>query len=90
VQVLKIDRSFVMAMQDSADDAAIVTSVVTLGHALGLRVVAEGVEREDQLEALRALGCDFAQGYLLCRPQRAEAVLPTLIKLTNVAGVGSS
>jgi diguanylate cyclase (GGDEF)-like protein/PAS domain S-box-containing protein len=81
VQVLKIDRSFVMAMQHNADDAAIVTSVITLAHALDLRVVAEGVEQSSQLDALRALGCDFVQGFLLCRPSDADAVLPTLIAL---------
>jgi diguanylate cyclase (GGDEF)-like protein/PAS domain S-box-containing protein len=83
VQVLKIDRSFVTAMNDNADDAAIVTSVITLAHTLDLRVVAEGVEEPRQLEALRALGCDFVQGYLLCRPLSAEAVLPTLLDLAS-------
>jgi diguanylate cyclase (GGDEF)-like protein/PAS domain S-box-containing protein len=81
VQVLKIDKSFVSAMNDNADDAAIVTSVITLAHALDLRVVAEGVERPDQLDALRALGCDYVQGYLMCKPLDAAAVVPTLFSL---------
>jgi EAL domain-containing protein (putative c-di-GMP-specific phosphodiesterase class I) len=88
VQVLKIDRSFVMAMEDNADDAAIVASVVTLGHALGLHVVAEGVENKEQLNALRSLGCDFAQGYLLCRPQTASDVLPSLVELSSGVTAG--
>ena len=68
IDTLKIDRSFVMGMLESAEDAAIVRSVVSLGHALGLTVVAEGVEEPGQLAELRALGCDLAQGFLLGRP----------------------
>ncbi len=68
IDTLKIDRSFVMGMLDNAEDAAIVRSVVSLGHALNLSVVAEGVEQQGQLDELRALGCDLAQGFLLGRP----------------------
>jgi len=68
IDTLKIDRSFVAGMLESSEDAAIVRSVVSLGHALGLTVVAEGVEQVGQLEELRALGCDLAQGFLLGRP----------------------
>jgi len=81
VQVLKIDRSFVMAMHTNADDAAIVTSVISLAHSLGLQVVAEGVERADQLAALVALGCDIVQGYYIGRPMRAASALSSLIRL---------
>jgi diguanylate cyclase (GGDEF)-like protein len=75
---LKIDRSFVTPVADDASAAAIVASVVGLGHALGLLVVAEGVETVAQLSTLRALGCDLAQGYYLARPANAAAVLPIL------------
>jgi EAL domain-containing protein (putative c-di-GMP-specific phosphodiesterase class I) len=49
-----------------------VAAVVDLGHALGMKVVAEGVETDEQLLEVRTLGCDAAQGYLLCRPMRAD------------------
>ena len=65
---LKIDRSFVIDMSRNADDAAIVRSIITLGHDLGLEVVAEGVETESALEQLARLGCDTIQGYWLSRP----------------------
>jgi diguanylate cyclase (GGDEF)-like protein len=65
---MKIDRSFVGRMDEVEDDAAIVRSTVELGRALGLRVVAEGVETAETLERLRGFGCDLAQGYVLSRP----------------------
>jgi diguanylate cyclase (GGDEF)-like protein len=65
---LKIDKSFVSDMVVNTAHAAIVRSVVELGHNLSLRVVAEGVETDDVLETLREAGCDVAQGYLLARP----------------------
>jgi EAL domain-containing protein (putative c-di-GMP-specific phosphodiesterase class I) len=68
VQQLKIDRSFVSDMIDDQDDAMIVRSTIDLAHNLGLNTVAEGVETEETLEALRAMGCDLAQGYLISRP----------------------
>jgi diguanylate cyclase (GGDEF)-like protein/PAS domain S-box-containing protein len=68
VTQLKIDRSFVKNMHDHADDAAIVRSIITLGHDLGLEVVAEGVESRLTYEQLAVLGCDTVQGYWLSRP----------------------
>jgi diguanylate cyclase (GGDEF)-like protein len=68
VSELKIDRSFVMTMTEDNSDAVIVHSVVDLGHNLGLTIVAEGVETEQALLALKEFGCDVAQGYHLCRP----------------------
>jgi EAL domain-containing protein (putative c-di-GMP-specific phosphodiesterase class I) len=65
---LKVDRGFVMDMLTNKAHAAIVRSVVELGHNLGLRVVAEGVETEAVLSALRDIDCDILQGYLLARP----------------------
>src|SRR3954471_7815749 len=73
VDVIKIDKSFVMEMAVDASDAAIVRSTIDLAHNLGLRVVAEGVESEDAWRHLEALGCDFAQGYYLSRPLPADA-----------------
>jgi len=69
---LKVDRSFVDPIADDPVSASIVAAVIDLAHAVGLRVVAEGVEREDQLTRLESLGCDRAQGYYLGRPVPAE------------------
>ncbi len=78
VQRLKVDRAFVRDLGRDADSAAIVRSVVALGHGLSMRIVAEGVETEEQLALLRALGCDEYQGYLFARPMEAAAV-PALL-----------
>ena len=72
VSRLKIDQSFVKDMLLDPNEALIVSATVSLGHALGLNVVAEGVETEEQLEKLCSLGCDSAQGYYLNRPMSAE------------------
>jgi diguanylate cyclase (GGDEF)-like protein/PAS domain S-box-containing protein len=68
VDVLKIDKSFVAGLGRDTEDEAIVAAVIDLAHALGLSAVAEGVEEQVQLDRLRALGCDSAQGWLLGRP----------------------
>jgi diguanylate cyclase (GGDEF)-like protein/PAS domain S-box-containing protein len=78
VQCLKIDRAFIRDLGRDADSAAIVRSIVALGHGLQMRIVAEGVETETQLEMLRELGCDEYQGYLFARPVDAAAV-PALL-----------
>ncbi len=65
---LKIDRSFVQGLPDSKADLAIVHAITVLGHSLGMRVVAEGIETTAQLEAVKALGIDQFQGYLLGKP----------------------
>ena len=73
VNELKVDRAFVQRMLVSATDVAIVRATVELGHGLGLRVVAEGVEDPATLAALGSLGCDHAQGYLMSRPIPARS-----------------
>ena len=73
-QQLKIDRSFIGDLGLSGDAMAVVDAVIRLAHALGLRVVAEGVETERQCEILQALGCDEYQGYLFARPMDADRV----------------
>jgi diguanylate cyclase (GGDEF)-like protein/PAS domain S-box-containing protein len=70
-QRLKIDRSFITDVMTNSEDAAIVKAIITLGHSLGMLVVAEGVEEQPQLDLLRELGCDEVQGYLLGRPVAA-------------------
>ena len=72
VGVLKIDRSFVAGLGSDASDESVVAAIVELGHALGLTVVAEGVEHRDQAEILADLGCDTGQGYYWARPAPAE------------------
>ena len=73
IDTLKIDRSFVDGIVGSTEDEAIVTAVLSMGRALGVHVVAEGVETEEQAARLRTLGCKLAQGYLFSRPISAEA-----------------
>jgi len=75
VQELKIDRSLVQDVARDAHAHAVLAAVVQLAHALGLQVVAEGVELAEQRQALQALGCDLLQGYLLARPMPAEALV---------------
>lgn len=72
VYEIKIDKSFVLGMLTNNSDAMIVRSVIDLGHNLGLRVVAEGVETKELFDAVAALGCDEAQGYFISRPQTCE------------------
>lgn len=69
---LKIDRGFVRDLEHDSDDAAIVSAIVALGQALGLRIVAEGVETDPQQSFLTTLGCDSLQGFLLGQPLPAE------------------
>ncbi|MGV7202693.1 putative bifunctional diguanylate cyclase/phosphodiesterase [Xanthomonas axonopodis pv. cajani] len=76
---LKIDRSFVQAMDGSAEDIAIVAAVVALAHTMRLQVVAEGVETLAQRNTLERLGCDQLQGYLLGRPMDAERFIATVV-----------
>ena len=71
---VKIDRSFVASLGTDPADSAVVGALVELGHALGLTVVAEGVETDEQLARLRDLGCDGAQGYLFSRPLPVDGV----------------
>jgi EAL domain-containing protein (putative c-di-GMP-specific phosphodiesterase class I) len=68
VDTLKIDRSFVLDMTTSPEGLALVSTIINLAHALKLKVVAEGVDSDDQLRLLRVLGCDEMQGYLFSPP----------------------
>ena len=73
IDELKIDRSFVAHLSEDSRNAAIVRSTIELSHALDLKVVAEGVENQQSLDALADLGCDYAQGYHFSRPLPADA-----------------
>lgn len=85
ISVMKIDRSFTRDVMNSQQDRAIVSSIITLGHNLSLRIVAEGVEELAQLEFLRDQGCDSAQGYFFGRPAPADkAIEPYLPALHSL------
>ncbi|MEO0492755.1 MAG: sensor domain-containing phosphodiesterase [Actinomycetota bacterium] len=71
---LKIDRSFVIGLEDDPDDVAFVGSIIYLARSLGLEVIAEGIEAEGQAEALRGLGCTRGQGFHFARPAPAEVL----------------
>jgi EAL domain-containing protein (putative c-di-GMP-specific phosphodiesterase class I) len=79
VDKLKIDRSFIQGVTEEDGDATIVKAIVDLGHNLGIRVVAEGIETLPQAELLSRFGCDFAQGHYFCRPVPSD-VVPDLIR----------
>ncbi len=82
VDFVKIDHSFIDGLGRDANDTVITSGIIGLAHALNLRVIAEGVELSDQLERLRTLGCDFAQGFYLAQPmQRSD--LDQLMVTTN-------
>ena len=72
--VLKIDRSFIDKIDVSRTDATLVSAVIAMSHRMGLRVVAEGVETTAQMDRVRELGCDEAQGYLIARPMPATVM----------------
>ena len=74
VDELKIDKSFVLELPNSQDDATIVRSTIELGHLMGLKVVAEGVENQACLNFLQEYRCDYAQGYFISKPINSEAL----------------
>ncbi|WP_447770439.1 putative bifunctional diguanylate cyclase/phosphodiesterase [Pseudomonas kilonensis] len=82
---LKIDRGFVRDLEHDSDDAAIVSAIVALGQALGLRIVAEGVETDVQQDFLTQLGCDSLQGYLLGHPLPAERFIHDIRQAQRIA-----
>jgi EAL domain-containing protein (putative c-di-GMP-specific phosphodiesterase class I) len=75
---IKIDRSFVIDMPLADSDAVIVRSTIDLGHNLGMRVVAEGVETREAFDLLASVECDLGQGYYMARPMTAEQLTPKL------------
>ncbi len=75
VSELKIDRSFVMNIERDQDDVTIVKSTIELGHNLGLKVVAEGIENQNVWSILKRMGCDYGQGYYMSKPMAADKLL---------------
>jgi predicted signal transduction protein with EAL and GGDEF domain len=90
VDVLKIDRAFIRNLTDGGDDLAIVASLIDLAHALGVTVIAEGVETHDQRRLLVELKCDQAQGYLWSRPVSCDALPDVLHDLTRSVRVAEA
>jgi EAL domain-containing protein (putative c-di-GMP-specific phosphodiesterase class I) len=80
VVALKIDRSFIIEMSTGKYARTIVQTVISLAHSLDLKVIAEGVDHEDQVELLAALGCDQMQGYLISKPVPPEQIEAMLAK----------
>jgi diguanylate cyclase (GGDEF)-like protein len=81
LDILKIDRSFVSEMMKNSESREIVKTVLSLGRNLGMEVVAEGVETAEQVNLLRSLGCEYAQGYFFSRPVDQAAMAATLLAL---------
>ena len=72
VDILKIDQSFIKNIPESSEDEAITSAIISLAHILGMKVIAEGVETEQQFQFLKKNKCDMAQGYYFYKPMRAE------------------
>jgi EAL domain-containing protein (putative c-di-GMP-specific phosphodiesterase class I) len=79
LDALKIDQSFLHKVHTAPDDAIIVSAIIGMGRAIGLRVIAEGVENAEDLAFLRANDCDDAQGYYFSRPVPAEEFVKLLV-----------
>jgi EAL domain-containing protein (putative c-di-GMP-specific phosphodiesterase class I) len=90
LDVLKIDRSFVNSANTSSENREIIRTIIYLAQALNLEVVAEGIENIAQLETLRSLGCEYAQGYLFSRPLPADQIEALVHDGSMFHGVGRS
>jgi len=78
VNALKIDRSFIITMTRNADSMTIVATIISLAHSLSLKVIAEGVDTEEQSKYLKLLKCDEIQGYLISKPLPADDLVRLL------------
>lgn len=78
VDYVKIDQTFVRGLTEGSQDAAITRAIIVMAHSLALKVVAEGVETQEQLAFLREQGCDEVQGYLISRPVAAANLMSLL------------
>ncbi|MCB0966917.1 MAG: bifunctional diguanylate cyclase/phosphodiesterase [Ilumatobacter sp.] len=85
IQRIKIDRAFVQGIAENTNDRSLVRTIIALGHSMGLDLVAEGVETVHQLQSLRDLGCNKAQGFLISHPVPAPAMRSTMTALAELA-----
>jgi EAL domain-containing protein (putative c-di-GMP-specific phosphodiesterase class I) len=83
IDTLKIDRSFINGIEHREKNLEITQTIITLAHSLKLDVIAEGVETQAQLDILRSLGCDYAQGYFFSRPLDEQAVVAFMTETTS-------
>jgi EAL domain-containing protein (putative c-di-GMP-specific phosphodiesterase class I) len=90
VDMLKIDRCFIINLESDAADRAIVNSTIVLARHLGMKVLAEGVETEAQLEALQAFGCDEIQGYYFSKPLPADEFRQLILRDAALTGTDQS
>jgi PAS domain S-box-containing protein len=89
VDILKIDRAFISSMEQDHETQEIVRIILLLAHNLGMKVVAEGIEREEHVTLLKELGCDMGQGYLFSRPADAASIEQLLARDNGTTGVRS-
>jgi EAL domain-containing protein (putative c-di-GMP-specific phosphodiesterase class I) len=87
LDTLKIDRSFVMDLENNSDDAAICAAIIAMAHNLDLKVIAEGVETQEQLNYLRDQGCDEIQGFLISKPLPASELERRFLKKDHIKAV---
>jgi EAL domain-containing protein (putative c-di-GMP-specific phosphodiesterase class I) len=90
IDTIKIDRSFVRDLPDSSEDKAISEAIINMGKALGLTIVAEGVETPEQDKFLRGLACDEIQGFLFSKPVMPDKIAQLLLTLPKIAAGGGS
>lgn len=82
IDVLKIDQSFVSTMDSNPEYEAIVFAIISLAHNLNVKVIAEGIETEQQLQQLRDLGCDYGQGYFFAKPKPTSEIASVLAEMS--------
>jgi EAL domain-containing protein (putative c-di-GMP-specific phosphodiesterase class I) len=86
VDTLKIDRAFIANVDSDLENLEVVRAIIVLAHNLGLQVVAEGTETEQEVEQLKQLNCEMAQGYFFSRPADDQAIFELLAKNQNARG----
>jgi EAL domain-containing protein (putative c-di-GMP-specific phosphodiesterase class I) len=84
IDLLKIDKSFVELIDKNIEDRKIMEMIVRLSHELGMEVLAEGIETKEQLEQIKEIGCDYAQGYYFYKPMPKEEFEELMRKQLNI------
>jgi len=82
IDYLKVDQSFVRDLEIDPDDRALCEAMIVMAHKLGLKVVAEGIETQGQLDLLVSAGCDFGQGYLFAKPLPAREFTDYMVRMS--------